>query len=95
MGRLGKAATVNNTVTIELRHVPDCPLVDQVRDTLWCALARADLQANVNERVGDYPSPTLVINGHDVTGRPLEAHGCCRLDLPTESQILDALQQPQ
>ena len=83
---------MNGTVTIELRYVPDCPLVGQVRATLRSALARADLTANVEERVEDYPSPTLVIDGRDVTGHPLEAHGCCRLDLPTEPQILDALQ---
>ncbi len=86
---------MNDTVTIELRYVPDCPLVGQVRATLRSALARAETVANVEERAGDYPSPTLVINGRDVTGHPLETHGCCRLDLPTESQILDALQPPQ
>ncbi|QGK69961.1 alkylmercury lyase [Allosaccharopolyspora coralli] len=86
---------MNDTVTIELRYVPDCPLVGQARATLRSALARAETTAHVEERVGDYPSPTLAINGRDALGHPLETHECCRLDLPTEPQILDALQPPQ
>ena len=42
--------------------------------------------------VGDFPSPTLVIDGVDVaTGRTVAHSVCCRLDLPTRDQVLAAL----
>jgi hypothetical protein len=43
--------------------------------------------------VGDYSSPTILIDGFDVTGRSPELRNLasCRLDLPTEEQILIAL----
>ena len=40
---------------------------------------------------GPYPSPTLLIDGIDVTGRDPGTEPCCRLDLPTEEDILMAL----
>lgn len=77
---------------IQLWHVPDCPLVDQVRDTVERVLDRANSSASVHEFVGDCSSPSLLINGIDVvTGVELSRQVCCRLDLPTEQQILAAL----
>lgn len=77
---------------IQLWHVADCPLVDQVRTTLRQCLAKAGATAMVREREGPYPSPTLLINGIDVaTGAAPARDVCCRLDLPTEDQILAAL----
>ena len=81
-----------NTVDVQLWHVPDCPLVDRVRDLLRRCLARTTVAATVHELQGDYPSPTLLIDGIDVaTGTTPTQLPCCRLDLPTESQILTAL----
>ena len=77
--------------SIELLHVPDCPLVDRVRKTAWRALDRSGIRAEIVELVGDYPSPTLLVGGRDVTGRDAGECSCCRLDLPTEEQILAAL----
>lgn len=80
------------TPTIELRHVPDCPLIDQVRTTLQECLQAAEAHVPVRERQGAYPSPTLVINGVDVVTGAAPAGGmCCRLDLPTHTQIQTAL----
>jgi hypothetical protein len=47
----------------------------------------------VEELVGDYHSPTLLVNGFDVTGEPPAAEGqaACRLDLPNEEQVLAAI----
>ena len=78
-------------VRIQLFHVPDCPLVDRVRATLRSSLAKASAPVVVEEIEGSYPSPTLLIDGIDVTGRSLEPDASCRLDLPTEEQILTAL----
>jgi hypothetical protein len=76
---------------IEILHVPNCPFVGPVRETVMRALARADIPAVLRERVGDYPSPTLLVDGIDVTGQTPAAGACCRLDLPTEVQVLAAL----
>lgn len=78
---------------VEIRSAPDCPLVDQVRATLDRALARANTRAEIEDLVGDYASPTLVIDGRDVTGRPLDQPSCCRLDLPSEDDVVAALQR--
>jgi hypothetical protein len=77
---------------IQLLHVPDCPLLDRVRETLRQCLHDTALTVAVEEIEGAHPSPTLLINGLDVTtGDPPGDQACCRLDLPTATQILDAL----
>lgn len=79
-------------VLIQLLHVPDCPLLDRVRATLRDCLARTSIAVEITELEGSYPSPTLVINGLDVTtGAPPLERVCCRFDLPTCAQILQAL----
>ena len=45
----------------------------------------------VEEIVGEFASPTVLVNGHDVTGHIPAAHGSCRLDVPTEDQVIAAL----
>ena len=79
------------TVQIRLLHVADCPLVDQLRVTLRAALRKAAVHVAIEEIEGPCPSPTLLIAGLDVTGRAPEPGAYCRLDLPTEGQILAAL----
>jgi hypothetical protein len=78
---------------IQLLSVPDCPLVESARNALKNSLAQTRIDAIVEELVGDYSSPTILIDGFDVTGRPREPRNqaSCRLDLPTEEQILVAL----
>jgi len=76
---------------IELLHVPDCPLVDDVRVTLRGALADAGIDARVEEIEGDFASPTVRIDGVDVTGAEMCNAPACRLDLPTREQILAAI----
>ena len=76
---------------VEILQVQGCPLVGRVRETVERALARSEIDAVVEELVGDYQSPTLLVDGRDVTGRPLERRSACRLDLPTEEQVLAAL----
>jgi hypothetical protein len=80
-----------SAVRIQLLHVPDCPLVDRVRATLRTSLAKTTLRVTIDEIEGPYPSPTLLIDGHDVTGRIASPEPSCRLDLPTEEQIVAAL----
>ena len=77
---------------VELRSVPDCPNLTAVRQVLYAALADLDLPPEVTELVGDYPSPSVLINGVDVTGRSAGNVAACRLDLPTSEHIRAALQ---
>jgi hypothetical protein len=78
-------------VIVELRSVPDCPNLAPVRQVLYTALADLGLQPNVVELIGDYPSPSVLIDGVDVTGRSAGSVAACRLDLPTAEQICAAL----
>lgn len=77
---------------IQILHVPDCPLVDRVVQLVReCQVHTGDNEA-LDLRVGPYPSPTLLIDGLDVTtGEPTAGAMRCRLDLPTREQILKAL----
>jgi hypothetical protein len=83
-----------NSFRIQLLSVPDCPLVGSVRKMLEKCLTQIPINVTLEELVGDYNSPTLLVNGFDVTGRPRTSDGVmsCRLDLPSEEQILAALQ---
>lgn len=80
---------------VELRWVAHCPNVDRVRHTLYDVLAELEIGVDVEERVGDYASPTVVVDGLDVVTRMLPQLGAaCRLDLPTHAQLMDALRPP-
>lgn len=80
--------------SVLILQVPDCPLVEQLRDLVNDCLAALSDPRNVETTVGDYPSPTLIIGGLDVaTGRPVDDRTCCRLDLPSRDQVLVALRQ--
>ncbi len=70
-----------------------CPNAPAARAVLAECLHRLGLTILVRERVGDYPSPTILADGVDVmTDRngvpPMRA---CRLDVPTASRVLAAL----
>ncbi len=72
-------------------HIPDCPNVEPLRTEVKKALASVGVSAVIEEVEGPYPSPTLLINGIEVTGQPLDAGPACRLDLPTIQQIVSAI----
>lgn len=77
---------------VQLLSVPDCPLVDRVRAGVRLALAQCGIAAAVEECVGAYPSPTVLVDGRDViTGEPPTLQTCCRFDLPTVQEIVAAL----
>jgi hypothetical protein len=80
-------------VVVELLLVPDCPNAGRARSVLVESLHEVGLRIDVIERVGAYPSPSVLINGADVmTGRPVtEGAHSCRLDLPTVASVAAAL----
>ncbi|RZU78063.1 alkylmercury lyase-like protein [Micromonospora kangleipakensis] len=81
-------------VAVELRSVPDCPNLAPARQELRAALADLGLPLSVvSEVVGDYPSPSILVNGVDVMGGTGGDSAACRLDLPTGERIRAALCQ--
>lgn len=78
---------------VELLLAPQCPHADSARTMLARCLAEAGLTVPVVERVGDYPSPTVLVNGVDImTGSAETPHAqACRLDRPTPQRVLAAL----
>jgi len=79
------------TVRIQVLHVPQCARLDRERAEIDRALTATGVSATVEEVVGDYPSPTVLVNGVDVTGRHAASTAACRLDLPTSVQVRAAL----
>lgn len=78
-------------IHVQILHVPDCPLVEGLRTLLDRCIWQSGLSATIEEVEGPYPSPTLLVNGADVTGRPTGFEPSCRLDRPTEREIVAAL----
>jgi hypothetical protein len=76
---------------IELLSVPECPHVDATRDLLDSCLDELGLDVAVTERVGTFPSPTILINGVDVMKNPGIAGAMCRLDVPNRDRLIEAL----
>ncbi|MFZ0179675.1 MAG: alkylmercury lyase [Candidatus Dormiibacterota bacterium] len=76
---------------IELLHTPGCPHVEETRSLLRSCLAELAIDTPIQEREGDYPSPTILVNGVDVMGRTAVHGAMCRLDLPTRGPVIGAL----
>jgi hypothetical protein len=78
-------------VRIQILQVPGCPLAGRLRDLVDRCVSETGLSAAVEEVEGPFASPTLLIDGIDVTGRAVGPGPSCRLDLPEAEQILAAL----
>jgi hypothetical protein len=76
---------------IELLYVPGCANVERARHTLRSCLAELGIRARVEERIGDFPSPSVVVDGRDVMGRTALTGAACRLGAPTRERVLAAL----
>lgn len=79
---------------VELLHSRDCPNVEAARALLHSCISELGLAVTVIDRQADYPSPTILVNGIDVMGRPESEQPGCRLDLPTRARVLEALHDP-
>jgi len=78
-------------MTIELYYDSDCPLAAGVRQDLAAVLAESGSERAVTERVdAGRLSPTLLVDGDDVSGDQHPGSGC-RLTRPTRDQIRSAL----
>ncbi len=78
---------------MELLHHPGCRSVPATQQLLEECLAALGILAPIFTRVGDYPSPTVLVNGTDVM-RPTAAlplGSACRIDVPTRCRLLAVL----
>jgi hypothetical protein len=82
-------------VTVELLLAPDCRHGPAARAVLAECLDQLGLDLPVQERVGDYPSPTVLVDGIDAMTNAAGAPGrrACRLDVPTMARVLAALRR--
>jgi hypothetical protein len=80
-------------VEVELLLTPDCPNASAARAVLADCLQRLGLVIQVRERVGDYPSPTILVDGVDVMAGTagVPPTPACRLSVPTAARVLAAL----
>lgn len=79
---------------IELLTAPGCPNADAARKVISDCLADLSVDAPIQDRIGPYPSPTVLIDGIDVMrGATTPVGQACRLDLPTPQRVLDALRE--
>ena len=80
---------------VELLSAPGCPNAAAAKTAVSDCLTALGIDVPILERVGAYPSPTVLIDGIDVM-RPDDGApegDACRLDLPTAQRILDALRK--
>jgi hypothetical protein len=66
--------------------------VEQARELLRGCLNELGLtNVEVDDREGDFPSPSIIVNGMDVMDPQPIATASCRLDLPTRERVMRAL----
>jgi hypothetical protein len=80
-------------VRIEVLYFTGCPHADATRALVRGCLTELALDATIVEREGDYPSPTVRVDGRDVMGEPAVIGRACRLDVPTSIEIRTALRR--
>ena len=86
---------------VELVYFSGCPNVPAMRDLLRRCLAQLGLvdevveintdTATAPESYRQLGSPTVLVDGADVLGKHLGGAESCRLQLPTEAQVMAAL----
>jgi len=77
---------------LQLLQVPGCPLVERLVALVDECRAEVGSDTAVEHLVGEYPSPTLALDGVDIaTGLPVAQRAYCRMDLPSREQVLAAL----
>jgi hypothetical protein len=80
---------------VELLLSPDCAHADAAGAVLKRCLRATGLDLAITERIGDFPSPTVLVDGVDVmtgvSGTPVIQ--ACLLNRPTETRILTVLRR--
>lgn len=78
-------------LVVQILHVPDCPLLRSARRVVDRAAASLGVHVRIDEVEGAFPSPSVMVDGEDVTATSITGGAQCRLDLPTDHQIRTAL----
>ena len=78
---------------VELFQFEGCPLAPAADRLLRQCLTALGIPDPVLVRVGDWPSPTVLVNGTDVMRQAAELSTArvCRIDVPTRERVLAAL----
>ena len=79
---------------VELLQFEGCPLAPAAYRLVRQCLTAFDIPDPVLVRVGDWASPTVLVDGADVM-RPaaeLSKRRVCRIDVPTRERVLAALE---
>jgi len=89
------AAEVTKLCVSSFSAAQAAPNAAAAREAWSQCLATLGMSADITERIGEFPSPTVLINGNDVMrpDQPAPTGQYCRLDLPTPDRILVALRQ--
>jgi len=80
-------------LVVQILHVPDCPLLHPARRAVDRAAASIGVRVRIDLVEGAFASPSVLVDGEDVTGASGSGGARCRLDLPTDEQIRSALQR--
>jgi hypothetical protein len=78
-------------IGIEVRYFRGCPNIGDALAVVRRCVAALGLDVEIVELEGDYPSPTVRVNGSDVVGDPGTLGRACRCELPTAEAVMDAL----
>jgi len=78
-------------VTISILYHAGCPHAQPAIDLVRRCVAHLGLATAILENEGDHPSPTVLVDGLDVMGGHTPPGRYCRLDVPTEDRVLNAL----
>lgn len=78
---------------VEILSSPGCPNAAVAREMLIGCFSVLGVDEAIVERVGPFPSPSVLIDGTDVMCPDQPTGDCCRLDLPTRELILAALRR--
>ena len=78
---------------VEILYHSDCPHARAAVALVRRCANPLGLEIVIGEDEGEYPSPTVLVNGQDVMGYQPRSARSCRLDVPTEERILEALRQ--
>lgn len=78
---------------VELLTSPGCPHAAAAKATVTDCLAALGIDVPIIDRVGRFPSPTVLIDGVDVMrpGAGMPIGDACRLDLPTPRRVMEAV----
>ena len=81
------------SLKVEVLYFAGCPNAPRARALVGECVARLGVAVDIVERDGDYPSPSVRVNGRDVMGEVTAAGRACRRDVPSEQRVMEALRR--